>query len=51
MSRRQAVTILAIDPDNDTRWLEVRGTVVDQTEEGADEKEKERISQPPHAAV
>jgi PPOX class probable F420-dependent enzyme len=37
MSRRQAVTILAIDPDNDTRWLEVRGTVVDQTEEGADE--------------
>ena len=37
MSRRPAVTILAIDPDDDTRWLEIRGTVVDQTEEGANE--------------
>jgi PPOX class probable F420-dependent enzyme len=37
MSRRPAVTILAIDPDDDTRWLEVRGTVVGQTEEGANE--------------
>jgi len=37
MSRRPAVTILAIDPDNPTRWLEVRGTVVGETEEGADE--------------
>jgi PPOX class probable F420-dependent enzyme len=37
MSRRRAVTILAIDPDDDTRWLEVRGTVVDETEEGASE--------------
>ena len=37
MSRRPAVTILAIDPDDDSRWLEVRGTVVGETEEGADE--------------
>src|SRR5262245_1324409 len=37
MSRRPAVTILAIDPDNGTRWLEVRGAVVDETEEGANE--------------
>jgi hypothetical protein len=37
MSRRPAVTILAIDPDDDTRWLEVRGTVVGATEEGANE--------------
>jgi PPOX class probable F420-dependent enzyme len=35
MSRRGAVTILAIDPDNVMRWLEVRGRVVGQTEEGA----------------
>ena len=37
MSRRRAVTILAIDPDDDTRWLEVRGVVVDETEAGANE--------------
>ena len=37
MSRRRAVTILAIDPDDDTRWLEVRGVVVGETEEGANE--------------
>jgi PPOX class probable F420-dependent enzyme len=37
MSRRPAVTILAIDPDDDSRWLEVRGTVVGETEEGANE--------------
>ena len=37
MSRRPAVTILAIDPDNDVRWLEVRGMVVVETEEGANE--------------
>jgi hypothetical protein len=37
MSHRPAVTILAIDPDDDTRWLEVRGTVVGETEEGANE--------------
>jgi PPOX class probable F420-dependent enzyme len=35
MSRRPAVTILAIDPDNNARWLEVRGTVAGETEEGA----------------
>ena len=37
MSRRPAVTILAIDPENVTRWLEVRGVVVGETEEGANE--------------
>ena len=37
MSRRPAVTILALDPDNAVRWLEVRGTVVVETEEGANE--------------
>lgn len=36
LSRRRAVTVLAIDPDNDSRWLEVRGTVDSETEEGAD---------------
>jgi hypothetical protein len=28
---------LATDPHNPTRWLEVRGAVVGETEEGADE--------------
>jgi PPOX class probable F420-dependent enzyme len=37
LSRRRAATVLAIDPDNDARWLEVRGTVVAETEEGANE--------------
>jgi hypothetical protein len=37
MSRRPAVAILAIDPADDTRWLEVRGTAVGATEEGANE--------------
>ena len=37
MSRRPAVTILAIDPNDVTRWLEVRGKVVVETEEGANE--------------
>jgi len=35
MSRRPAVTILAIDPEDNLRWLEVRGAVVVETEEGA----------------
>ena len=37
MSRRLAVTILALDPDNALRWLEVRGKVIVETEEGANE--------------
>jgi PPOX class probable F420-dependent enzyme len=37
LSRRRAATILAIDPGNDARWLEVRGTVAVETEEGANE--------------
>ena len=37
LSRRRSATILAIDPDDDNRWLEVRGTVVEETESGANE--------------
>lgn len=36
LARRRKVTVLAVDPDNDNRWLEVRGTVVEETERGAD---------------
>jgi PPOX class probable F420-dependent enzyme len=36
LSRRRVATILAVDPDDDTRWLEVRGAVVGETEQGAD---------------
>ncbi len=35
MQRDAKVTVLAIDPRNPYRWLEVRGTVDDITEEGA----------------
>ena len=31
------ITILAMDPENSYRWLEVRGTVDEITEDGADE--------------
>ena len=31
------VTVLAVDPENPFRWLEIRGKVVDISEEGADE--------------
>lgn len=37
LSRRRVATVLAIDPENDTRWLEVRGRVVAESEAGADE--------------
>jgi PPOX class probable F420-dependent enzyme len=37
MSQREAVTILALDPKDDTRWVEIRGKVVAETEQGADE--------------
>jgi len=37
LSRRRVVTVLAVDPDNDSRWLEVRGTVASETEVGASE--------------
>lgn len=37
MSRRPAVTVLVVDPDDDTRWLEIRGTVVGEMEAGANE--------------
>jgi len=35
MQRNDRVTVLAIDPDNPYRWLEVRGKVAAITEEGA----------------
>lgn len=35
MEERPQVTVLAIDPDNPYRYLEVRGKVVEITEEGA----------------
>ena len=37
LSRRRRVTILAVDPANDSRWVEVRGEVTEETEKGADE--------------
>ncbi|MCA0457417.1 MAG: TIGR03618 family F420-dependent PPOX class oxidoreductase [Chloroflexi bacterium] len=30
-----SVTVLSIDPENPYRWMEVRGEVVEETEEGA----------------
>jgi PPOX class probable F420-dependent enzyme len=35
MERRARVTVLAIDPDDSYRWIEVRGEVDDMTEVGA----------------
>jgi PPOX class probable F420-dependent enzyme len=35
MDRDPRVTILAIDPDDDGRWIEVRGLVQDISEDGA----------------
>jgi PPOX class probable F420-dependent enzyme len=35
MARDPRVTIAAIDPQNPYRWIEVRGRVVETTEEGA----------------
>jgi PPOX class probable F420-dependent enzyme len=35
MTANAHVTILAIDPHNPYRWMEVRGTVAEVTEEGA----------------
>jgi PPOX class probable F420-dependent enzyme len=37
LSRRRVATILAVDPENDSRWVEIRGKVVEETETGADE--------------
>lgn len=34
MTANPQVTLLAIDPQNPYRWLEVRGTVVEMTEQG-----------------
>jgi PPOX class probable F420-dependent enzyme len=37
LSRRRVATILAVDPGNDSRWVEIRGKVVEENEKGADE--------------
>ncbi len=37
MANRPMATVLAVDPKNPNRWLEVRGEVVNATEEGAEE--------------
>jgi PPOX class probable F420-dependent enzyme len=34
MHERPQVTVLAIDPDDPYRWIEVRGTIEEETEEG-----------------
>jgi PPOX class probable F420-dependent enzyme len=36
LSRRPAVAVSIMDPDNPYRYLQVRGRVVDSTEQGAD---------------
>lgn len=35
MTERPQVTVLAIDPSNPYRWMEIRGRVIGQTEDGA----------------
>ncbi len=35
LDRRTMATVLAVDPEDPWRWLEVRGQVVESTEEGA----------------
>jgi PPOX class probable F420-dependent enzyme len=37
MERRSKVTVLLLDPDNVYHWVEVRGHVEEETEEGANE--------------
>jgi PPOX class probable F420-dependent enzyme len=37
LSRRRVATLLAVDPENDSRWVEIRGKVAEETEQGADE--------------
>ncbi len=36
MRERPKVTVLAVDPSNPYRWIEIRGEVVEVSEEGAD---------------
>lgn len=38
LSKRRTATVLAVDPTNDERWVEIRGTVVEETERGAEEQ-------------
>jgi PPOX class probable F420-dependent enzyme len=35
MSKNSKVTILAIDPKNTQRWMEIRGRIAEETEDGA----------------
>jgi PPOX class probable F420-dependent enzyme len=35
MYKNAKVTVLAIDPKNTARWLEIRGVIAEETEEGA----------------
>jgi PPOX class probable F420-dependent enzyme len=37
LSKRRTATVLVIDPNDDNRWLEIRGTVASETEDGAEE--------------
>lgn len=37
LSKRRMATLLAVDPDDDNRWVEIRGTVVEESEQGARE--------------
>jgi PPOX class probable F420-dependent enzyme len=36
MQANPRATLLVIDPENTSRWVEIRGTVVDMTENGAE---------------
>lgn len=44
MRRNPKVTLLAVDPNNSSRWIEVRGRVVDMTTDGA-EAHADRLTQ------
>lgn len=44
MRANPRVTLLVIDPRDDSRWIEVRGTVVEMTVEGA-EAHADRLTQ------
>ena len=44
MLARPMVTLLALDPENSMRWIEVRGVVDEMTEEGGVEHITELVS-------
>ena len=45
--RDPRVALAIVDPDNPYRYLEIRGRVVEITEEGADDHFKARLRRPP----